>query len=110
MPARHAPFTRGSEAVIGRQGDGDGIKTYTERDVRGTSANKGPEKSVKTEIYEVDPFTSRKDRLITTIESDYRFERQDEIVIDGKMRVRVINVFVRLVGEQMERELLVMKL
>ncbi len=67
---------------------------------------------MKTEIYEVDPFTSRKDRLITTIESDYRFERQDEIVIDsGKpMRVRVINVFVRLAGQEMERELLVMKL
>jgi hypothetical protein len=67
---------------------------------------------VKTEIWEVDPFTSRKDRLITTIESDYRFERQDEILIDvGKpMRVRVINAFVRLVGQEMERELLVMKL
>ena len=67
---------------------------------------------MKTEIYEVDPFTSRKDKLITTIDSDYRFERQDEIVIDGgkSMRVRVINVFVRLVGQEMERELLVMKL
>ncbi len=67
---------------------------------------------MKTEIYEVDPFTSRKDRLITTIDSDYRFERQDEIVIDGgnSMRVRVINVFVRLAGQEMERELLVMKL
>jgi hypothetical protein len=67
---------------------------------------------VKTEIYEVDPFTSRKDKLITTIESDYRFERQDELFIDGgkSMKVRVINVFVRLVGQQMERELLVMKL
>ena len=38
---------------------------------------------MKTEIYEVDPFTSRKDKLITTIDSDYRFERQDEIFIDG---------------------------
>ena len=67
---------------------------------------------MKTEIYEVDPFTSRKDRLITAIDSDYRFERQDEIVIDGgnPMRVRVINVFVRLAGQEMERELLVMKL
>jgi hypothetical protein len=67
---------------------------------------------LKTEIYEVDPFTSRKDKLITTIESDYRFERQDEIFIDGakSMKVRVINVVVRLAGGDMQRELLVMKL
>ena len=67
---------------------------------------------MKTEIYEVDPFTRRKDKLITTIDSDYRFERQDEIFIDGAkaMKVRVINVVVRLAGGEMERELLVMKL
>ena len=67
---------------------------------------------MKTEIYEVDPFTSRKDKLITTIDSDYRFERQDEISIEGAkpIKVRVINVFVRLTGGEMERELLVMKL
>jgi len=67
---------------------------------------------LKTEIYEVDPFTSRKDKLITTINSDYRFERQDEIFIDGAkpMKVRVISVLVRLVGGEMERELLVLKL
>ena len=67
---------------------------------------------MKTEIYEVDPFTSRKDKLITTIDSDYRFERQDEIFIEGAkpIKVRVINVFVRLTGGEMERELLVMKL
>jgi hypothetical protein len=67
---------------------------------------------LKTEIYQVDPFTSRKDKLITTIDSDYRFERQDEIFIDGatSMKVRVINVFVRLAGGEMQRELLVMKL
>ena len=67
---------------------------------------------MKTEIYQVDPFTSRKDKLITTIDSDYRFERQDEIFIDGatSMKVRVINVFVRLAGGEMQRELLVMKL
>jgi hypothetical protein len=67
---------------------------------------------LKTEIYEVDPFTSRKDKLITTIDSDYRFERQDEILIDGarSMKVRVINVVVRLAGGEMQRELLVMKL
>lgn len=67
---------------------------------------------MKTDIYEVDPFTSRKDKLITTIESEYRFERQDEIFIDGakSMKVRVISVIVRLAGGEMQRELLVMKL
>lgn len=67
---------------------------------------------MKTDIYEVDPFTSRKDKLITTIESEYRFERQDEIFIDGakSIKVRVISVVVRLAGGEMQRELLVMKL
>ena len=67
---------------------------------------------MKTEIYEVDPFTSRKDKLITAIDSDYRFERQDELFIDGarSMKVRVISVVVRLAGGEIERELLVMKL
>lgn len=67
---------------------------------------------MKTEIYEVDPFTSRKDKLIIAIDSDYRFERQDEIFIDDarSMKVRVINVVVRLAGGEMLRELLVMKL
>jgi hypothetical protein len=85
--------------------------SYTKPETNADVA-KGPEDQVKTEIYEVDPFTSRKDKLITTIESDYRFERQDEIFIDGarSMKVRVINVMVRLVGGEMERELLVMKI
>ncbi|MGD0115775.1 MAG: hypothetical protein ABSC13_07215 [Dehalococcoidia bacterium] len=67
---------------------------------------------MKTEIYEVDPFTSRKDKLITTIDSDYRFERQDELFIEGvkPMKVRVVSVVVRLTGGEMGRELLVMKL
>jgi hypothetical protein len=67
---------------------------------------------LKTEIYEVDPFTSRKDKLITTIDSDYRFERQDELFIEGvkPMKVRVVSVVVRLTGGEMGRELLVMKL
>ncbi|HUS82016.1 MAG TPA: hypothetical protein VM013_02010 [Dehalococcoidia bacterium] len=67
---------------------------------------------MKTDIYEVDAFTSRKDKLITTIESEYRFERQDEIFIDGakSIKVRVISVVVRLAGGEMQRELLVMKL
>ena len=67
---------------------------------------------MKTEVYEVDPFTSRKDKLLATFNSDYRFERQDELFIEGSkpIKVRVISVVVRLTDGDMERELLVMKL
>jgi hypothetical protein len=70
------------------------------------------EGSLKTEIYGVDPFTGRKDKLLATFDSDYRFERQDELFIDGAkpLKVRVISVVVRLSGGEMQRELLVMKL
>ena len=67
---------------------------------------------MKTEVYEVDPFTSRKDKLLATFNSDYRFERQDELFIEGSkpIKVRVISVVMRLTDGDMERELLVMKL
>jgi len=67
---------------------------------------------LKTEVYEVDPFTSRKDKLLATFNSDYRFERQDELFIEGSkpIKVRVISVVMRLTDGDMERELLVMKL
>ncbi len=68
---------------------------------------------LKTEIYEADPFTSRKGKLLATFNSDYRFERQDELIIDGAERptkVRVIGVLLRLSGGDLQRELLVMKL
>jgi hypothetical protein len=68
---------------------------------------------LKTEIYEADPFTSRKGKLLATFNSDYRLERQDELFINGadkSIKVRVINVALRLVGGELERELLVMKL
>jgi len=30
---------------------------------------------MKVEIYEADPFTQRKDKLLTTLNTDYRFQR-----------------------------------
>lgn len=68
---------------------------------------------MRTEIYEADPFTSRKGKLLATFDSDYRIERQDELFIDGSekaMKVRVIAVTLRLAGGELERELLVMRL
>jgi hypothetical protein len=68
---------------------------------------------LKTEIYEADPFTSRKGKLLTTFDSDYRFERQEEFFIDGPekaTKVRVIGVLLRLSGGELQRELLVMRL
>lgn len=50
---------------------------------------------MKTEIYESDPFTPRKGRLLATLQSEYRFEKGDEVFIDvepERMKVRVISV------------------
>ena len=68
---------------------------------------------MKTEIYEADPFTSHKGKLLATFDSDYRLERQDELFLDRvekAIRVRVINVALRLSGGELQRELLVMRL
>jgi hypothetical protein len=68
---------------------------------------------LKTEIYETDPFTSRKGKLLATFDSDYRLERQDELFLDRvekAIRVRVINVALRLSSGELQRELLVMQL
>jgi len=68
---------------------------------------------LKTEIYEADPFTSRKGKLLATFDSDYRLERQDEIFLDRAekaIRVRVMNVALHLSGGELQRDLLVMRL
>lgn len=54
---------------------------------------------MKTEIYESDPFTPRKGRLLATLQSEYRFERGDEIFIDvepERVKVRIISVRVHI--------------
>jgi hypothetical protein len=68
---------------------------------------------LKTEIYEADPFASRKGKLLATFDSDYRLERQDEFFLDRvekAIRVRVIGVVLRLSSGELQRELLVMRL
>lgn len=53
---------------------------------------------MKTDIYESDPFTPQRGRLLSTLNSEYRFERGDELFIDApeRMKVRVINVRVHI--------------
>ena len=50
---------------------------------------------MKTEIYESDPFSPRKGRLLATLASEYRFEKGDELFFDdgpGRMKMRIIGV------------------
>jgi len=67
---------------------------------------------MKTEIFEADPFTSRKGRLLLTIESDYRFEKGDEFVIEGDhpQPMRVISARLFLRGNSIRREVLAMRI
>lgn len=69
---------------------------------------------MKTDIYESDPFTPQKGRLIASIASDYRFQKGDEIYFDdepGRLKVRVIDVriHVKSTGD-VHREILALKL
>lgn len=68
---------------------------------------------MKVEIYEADPFTQRKDRLLTTVNSDFRFQKGDEIFIEegGRpVKVRVSYVQVRIKGGSVDQELLVLRI
>jgi hypothetical protein len=68
---------------------------------------------MKVEIYEADPFTQRKDKLLTTLNTDYRFQKGDEIFLEegGKaVKVRVSYLQVRVKGGGVEQELLVLRL
>ena len=69
---------------------------------------------MKTSIYEADPFSGSKGEHYLTIDTDYRFEKNDEVWLETggrrmKIRVTWVHVTVRENGE-MERELLGMKL
>lgn len=68
---------------------------------------------MKTEIYESDPFTPKKGRLIASLDSDYRFEKGDEIYFDdepSRLKVRVIDVRVHVKGGAVHRDILALKL
>lgn len=69
---------------------------------------------MKTEIYESDPFTPKKGRLLATIASEYRFQKGDEVYFDDapeRLKVRIIDVRVHIKGDgEVHREILALKL
>lgn len=68
---------------------------------------------MKTEFYESDPFTPRKTDLILSIDTDYRFEKGDEVTIESANRttkVRVMDVRVQVRMGVISREILALRL
>ena len=68
---------------------------------------------MKADIYEMDPFTQRKDKLLTTLNTDFRFQKGDVIFVEGEgktVKVRVSYVQVRVKGGGVEQEILVLRL
>jgi hypothetical protein len=68
---------------------------------------------MKTEFYESDPFSPQKAALLLRIDSDYRFEKGEEVVIaeGGKtVKIRVLDVRVRIDSGVLSREVLGLKL
>lgn len=66
-----------------------------------------------TEIYEADPFTSRKSASIMTIDTDYRFEKGDEFVVekDGHSTAwRIVKVRVVISGTNLRREVAALRI
>jgi hypothetical protein len=68
---------------------------------------------MKTDFYEADPFGGSKGQHYVTIDSDYRWEKGDEVWIDSggtrtKLRITWVNVTVK--DGVVSRELLGLKL
>jgi hypothetical protein len=67
---------------------------------------------LKTDIFESDPFSPRKAELLVSMETEYRFEKGDEMIIDlgGRTtRVRVMDVRVHISSGTLSREILALK-
>jgi hypothetical protein len=69
---------------------------------------------MQTEIYESDPFSPKRGRLLTTLSSEYRFEKGDEVYFDDapeRLKVRIIDVRLHIKGDaSVYREILALKL
>jgi hypothetical protein len=66
-----------------------------------------------TEIFEADPFSGSRGASLATIDTDYRFERNDEIFLTTggrRIKVRITHVRVEWDGSGLKRELLALKL
>jgi hypothetical protein len=81
---------------------------------RNAQIHASSEDIVKTEIYESDPFTPRKGRLLASLSSEYRFEKGDELFFDdepSRLKVRIIGVQVHVKGNgDVYRDILALKL
>lgn len=67
---------------------------------------------MKTEFFESDPFSPRKADLLVAFDSEYRFEKGDEVVIETGGRttkVRIMDVRVRVQSGVLSREILALK-
>lgn len=68
---------------------------------------------MRTEFYESDPFAPRKADLLLSLDTDYRFEKGDEVVIETGGRttkVRVMDVRIHVKQGVLSREILALKL
>jgi hypothetical protein len=68
---------------------------------------------MKTEFFESDPFSPRKADLLLSLETDYRFEKGDEVVIETggrNTKVRVMDVRIHVKSGVISREILALKL
>lgn len=69
---------------------------------------------MQTEIFESDPFSPKKGKLLATLSSEYRFEKGDEVYFDdapSRLKVRIIDVRMHIKGDaSLYREILALKL
>jgi len=68
---------------------------------------------MRTEFYQSDPFSPRKADLLLSLDTDYRFEKGDEVVIEtgGRtIKIRVMDVRVHVKSGVISREILALRL
>ncbi len=68
---------------------------------------------MKTEFFESDPFSPRKNDLLLTLDTEYRFEKGDEVVIETGNRmtkIRVMDVRVHVKSGVISREVLALRI
>jgi len=69
---------------------------------------------MQTEIFESDPFSPKKGKLLATLSTEYRFEKGDEVYFDdapSRLKVRIIDVRIHVKGDaSLYREILALKL
>jgi hypothetical protein len=66
-----------------------------------------------TEIYESDPFSPRRGRLLAKVNTEYRFEKNDELFVHAgqdTVKIRVMHVRVTIQDGTLQREILGLKL